>query len=341
MTTMQCRRETHRSGGRPSAIDHALALIASVVVTVTLTACGLDAEDERRSKPQGTVGLPGLEGVRSGEVEATLNVYGPARKEALRLRVGGTFLKAGQGTVPLIDMIAEADGESQGEEVDFMTALLVGPERAVLTYGGETYETSPKTFGLLESSFNQALGGGGAGDMTACLRVLSEVRAPQILKGPTERHRSTMIDGTKITSSEGKLGVAGVLETLQGLSRDAGCGAQLRAAGTLEAVLKEVEDRLRHGVKEARTSIAVDEAGLLREFSAHLVLETKHREASEVEFLFRLSQVNEVSELLPCWGERPLDALFRKLGFDPLEGFEAGEAEGLVGLLEGIYGIAA
>ncbi len=53
--------------------------------------------------------------------------------------------------------------------------------------------------------------------------------------------------------------------------------------------------------------------------------------------LRRVSRVNEVTELPPCTGEKPISALFHGLGFDPLRAIEAG-APGLGGLLKGIDG---
>jgi hypothetical protein len=314
--------------------------LAGLAAAVLLAACGQGGSgDENAEASQREGGSTVFEGLNSGELEVTLDVYRRGEGEGINTRILGTFLKADEG-IPLVDMAASARGELNGKEVDYFGALLVGPRRAVLTHEGETYETDVDTFELLKASFEDALWGGSAADVAACLEAVEEIELAQIAGRPTDRGRRTALDGTPLTWVSVDLDVAGVSKALRELTEDPGCGAQLQAAGLLPLrKLDGPNGALAGRVKKAEATLATGKDGIVRELAADVIVDPKGDQgAVEVEFVLRLSEVNEVEKLLPCRGENSLDALFAKLGFNPLQAIEADEAEGLLGLLQGISG---
>jgi predicted small secreted protein len=314
------------------------AFVGSLLLAVLLAACGHGAGgDSDEAASRGSIGIPVLDSVRSGELETALNVSEPEKGTALYARVLGTFTGAKGKRMPEVDLGAEARGEVDGDPVDADTALIATHDRAVLTYNGDTFETDRRTFDFLESSFESALGSGGAGDAAACLEAAGRLGLSRIV-GRTKRPiHTTSLDGTPITSTTADLEPSGLAEALRSLVQDQGCGAQLRAAGSLDRVLEGVARDIQHGAREVEGKLSVDRKGILREMSIHLKLGAHGKDEGEAEFAMRLMQVNEIDELPPCHGERTLAALIRELGFNPLEPIEAGTGEGLLGLLEGIF----
>ena len=278
-------------------------------------------------------------GAESGELEATLAINDRSGEdEGIRMRLIGTFLGDDEGSLPLVDMGAEAQGVLNGEEVDYSGALLVDSERAVVTHGGETYETDDDAFELLESSFEEALGSGGMGDLTACQRAMEGIDLGRLADNVRAEGRSTTLDGTPVSRVSADLDVVAAIDALVELTEDPGCGPQLEALAPVPlGELRQARSSFERGVKGARVVLAVDKDGILRELTANVILKPKSGEGVvEAEAVFRLNRVNEITELLPCTGERPLAALFEKLGFDPLKALEAGGGEALTRLLEGI-----
>lgn len=278
--------------------------------------------------------IPGLKGVKSGEIEAAISVHGPGVGGQLYMRVLGMFLGAGEGKLPRVDVAAEATGRWKGEKVDFYTALITGPHRAAVTSEGKVYEMTPETFDPIRASFERALGDGSAGDAYACLEAATRIDTGRITGATMDRNPDFAADDGKGAYVATKLDPVALSAALTALTVDPGCRAQLNAAASLRNALENVAHVLATEVKEAEIQTFVDTNGLLREMRIQAVLDGKGK--TEAEFVYSVSDVNEVDELPPCTGEKPIEALFRKLGFDPLQAIEAGEP-GLVGLLKGIY----
>jgi len=312
---------------------------AVLVIAITVASCGgKAAEDRSDGGSRQEVDIPFLDRVRSGEIEATLRFYDPGTEDHLDMRLIGTFLGAGGESLPLVDFGAEASGVMGAETVDVNTALIATRDRAVLTYDGDTFETDRHTFEALEASFGGALGRGGPSDVAACLEAAGQIEFARIASQDTPPAESKMVDGTPVRVTSIDLRGLALASVLRRLREDPGCGDQLRAAGSMTRVLEEVEDALESEVGEVEATLALDGKGRMRELSVHVALHSHRKSGAEADLLIRLMQVNEITELPPCHGERPLSALIRKLGFNPLESIEKERAAGLIGLLEGIYG---
>ena len=311
---------------------------ALLAIATACASCGGGAEEAGGDRLRRPLAIPVLDQVRSGELELTLSFENPEDQERLDMRLLGTFLGAGGEGLPLVDFAAEANGTNRGEEVDFDTALIATRDRAVLTYDGETYETDRRAFEALEETFGSALGRGGAGDIAACLEAAGRIEVDRLTTRVIPPAWSRMFDETAVRTTKADLRGGALAGALRQLREDPGCGAQLRAAGSLARLLREVEEGLRREGREAEGTLAVDKTGTMRELSAHVVLQSHQEGRREAALQIRLMRVNEITELPPCHGERPLAALFHRLGFNPLAPIESDRADGLIGLLEGMYG---
>lgn len=281
--------------------------------------------------------IPGLEGVKSGEIEASLSMHSLSGGNQLYMRLLGSFLGAGEGELPRVDGGAEASGQWNGKKVDFYTALITGPHRAALTDEGKVYEMTPKTYDPVRTSFEGALGDGAPADPYACLEAAAGIDISRIAGRTTKRDSNAAADDkTKVTTVTTELKPSTLGAALRQLTEDPGCGAQLRVAGSLRKVLAGITQEFEAGMKEAEVETFVDKSGLLRELRAKAVLDPDGKGETEAEFVYSVSHVNEITELPPCTGEKPIEALFHKLGVNPLQAIEAGQP-GLVGLLKGIY----
>ncbi|MGN6558329.1 MAG: hypothetical protein ACTHLH_10010 [Solirubrobacterales bacterium] len=318
-----------------------MLLIAGLGLVALLGGCG-SASDGEGAKAASEAGwVPGLEGVKSGEIEASLTMHSSSGGNQLYARLLGSFLGAGEGKLPRVDGGVEANGQMNGEKIDFYTALITGPHRAALTSEGKVYEMTPKTFDPVRSSFERALGDGSAADPYACLEAAAGIDLSRIAGKTTERDpNGSADDKTKVTTVTTELKPSSLGAALRELTEDPGCGAQLRIAGPLRKALEGVAEMFEDGMKEAEVETFIDRTGLLRELRAKAVLDSGGKRETEAEFVYSISNVNEIDELPPCTGEKPIEVLFHKLGSNPLQAIEAG-APGLAGLLEGIYQQAA
>jgi len=312
-------------------------LLAGLGLAGLLVGCGGTSGEGNADTAREAAWIPGLEGVKSGEIEAAISMHGPGAGGQLYMRVLGMFLGAGEGKLPRVDTAAEATGGWKGKKVDFYTALITGPHRAAITSEGKVYEMTPGTFDPIGSSFERALGDGTPADPYACLEAAAGIDIGRIAGRTIERAPSATvgdeIKGVRVTTElkPSTLGAA-----FRELGEDPGCGAQLRMAGSLWGELGKIAEAFETGMKEAEVKTLVDKSGLLRELWVKALLDSKGKGKTEAEFVYRVSKVNEIEELPPCTGEKPIEAFFRELGFNPLQAIEAGEP-GLVGLLKGIY----
>lgn len=252
------------------------------------------------------------------------------------MRVLTMFLGAGEGKLARVDGNAEAFGRANGEKVKMSTALITGLHRAAITYQGNIYEMGPKTFDPIESSFEQAVGGGTAADPYACLEAVSGIDISRLAGRVTDRVTTSggqEIKGVYVTTV---LKPSALQVAFHELTEAPACSAQLRMAGSLWGQLDRMAEEFEARMEEAEVRTFVDKSGLLREIWVKALLGSKGDGRTEAEFAYSLSHVNEVDELPPCTGEKPISALFRKLGFNPLKAIEAG-SPGLAGLLKGIY----
>lgn len=314
-------------------------IVGGLLFAVAIAACGREATTEpgaSTAAPRNPA-LPGLERVKSGELETILSFDGRGLRRDLYMRVLGPFIGAGAGAIPQVDLAVEARGDMGNQPIDLNTALIATNDRAVLTYAGNTYETDRPTFDLLQASFQRALGDGSPADLAACLEAAARILPQRLWDGSSPSVSGTAIDGTAVETTSAHLATADLVQGLGRLQRDPGCGAQLRVAGMPGALLAEIEMALRQGSKSAVAELAVGKDGILRELSVHVALGSGQNVGS-AEYSLRLGRVNDIAALPPCHGEQSLSALWDKLGFDPLKSLEDGEAEGFIGLLDGVFG---
>ncbi|HWN73730.1 MAG TPA: hypothetical protein VNN15_07990 [Solirubrobacterales bacterium] len=308
-------------------------LLAGLGLAGLIAGCGSTSSGEDANAGW----IPGLEGVKSGEIEAALSLRGPGEGDQLYMRVLAMFLGAGEGNLPRVDGSAEATGQVGGEKVDFYTALITGSHRAAVTYEKDVYEMGPKTFDVIGSSFERALDDGTAADPYACLEAATRIDLSRIAGKATERDSSAAADDkTKVVHVTTELKPATLSAALRELTEDPGCGAQLKAAGPLQGQLEAITTEFENNMEEGSVETFVSKDGLLRELRAKAVVDLNGKGKTEAEFVYSVSHVNEIDELPPCTGEKQIEALFHKLGYNPLQAIEAG-APGLAGLLKGIY----
>ena len=319
-----------------------LALFATLAaLSVVFAACG-GGSDSSSEDPQKVVEEASLEGVKSGELDLSLHANAEGKEGGeIDVNLSGPFEAGTEGELPQLEMTAEAEGSAQGEEIDFEGKLTLLTDRAFVEYEGTPYEVDPTSFGFLKSAFEQAQQQGGSeADVTACQKAAEGIKFSQFVQN-LENEGSEDIDGTSTTKVSGDLKVSGAIGALIQLTEDPACSAQLEAAGPLPLdELEEAKDELTKAITKSHVEIAVGDDQIVRKFAAELTIEPPGAkgEKIELEFELELSGVNEQQSFSKPSNAKPLEALFKKLGVNPLELLEAGSSGGLGGLLEGITG---
>ncbi len=322
-------------------------VVVAAALALSLAGCGGEDEEGRSAAPapvakgpQELVESAGFDGVESGELEVTLEIDDQVEEEEINMRILGPFMEADGEGLPQLDLALEAHGPLNGKQIDFDAGVAWLAERTVVFYEDETYEPTQGQFEALRDGFEEIREEDSPGDATACAEAAEGVEVDRFVDGFADEGRSTEIDGTPVTRVSGKLDVSGAIGVLIELSKDPGCGPQLEAVGLpSRGVLRVARPFLARTLKDARVEFAVGKDGVLRNFSFHATAKPKQgkrRGEIEIDGGLRLAQVNEVDDLPFPEARKPLDALFKRLGFNPVEGLEAGDSEGLVDLLEAL-----
>jgi hypothetical protein len=320
-----------------------LALFATLAALASiLAACGGGGSDNSGEDPQKVVENASLEGVKSGEFDMSLhvNAEGDESGEA-DVSLSGPFEAGAKGELPQAEVSIEAEGNAEGEELAFDGGLTLLTDRAFVEYEGTPYEVDPTTFGFLKSALEQAQQQEGSeADVTACQKAAEGIKFSQFAEN-LENEGSEDVDGTSTTVVSGDLDVEGAVDALIKLTEDPACSAQLEAAGPLPiGELEEAKSELSKAIKKSHVEIAVGDDDIVRKFAIELTIEPPHAkgEKVELEMEITLSGVNEEQSFEEPANAKPLEALFKQLGVNPLELLEAGGSQGLGGLLEGIMG---
>lgn len=320
-----------------------LALFATLAALASiLAACGGGGSDNSGEDPQKVVEEASLEGVKSGEFDMSLHVSaeGDEGGEA-DVSLSGPFEAGGKGELPQAEVSIEAEGNAEGEELAFDGGLTLLTDRAFVEYEGTPYEVDPTTFGFLKSALEQAQQQEGSeADVTACQKAAEGIKFSQFADN-LENEGSEDVDGTSTTMVSGDLNVEGAVDALIKLTEDPACSAQLEAAGPLPiGELEEAKGELSKAIKKSHVEIAVGDDDIVRKFAIELTVEPPQAkgEKVELEMEITLSGVNEEQSFEEPANAKPLEALFKQLGVNPLELLEAGSSQGLGGLLEGIMG---
>jgi hypothetical protein len=321
-----------------------LALFATLAAMASVfAACGGGDDDNSGEDPQKVVETASLEGVKSGEFDMSLHVNAEGDEGGeVDVALSGPFEVGAKGELPQAEVSIEADGSAQDEDINFDGGLTLLTDRAFIEYEGTPYEVDPTTFGFLKSAFEQAQQQEGSeADVTACQEAAEGIKFSQFADN-LEDEGSEDIDGTSTTKVSGDLNVDGAIDALIQLTEDPACSSQLEAAGPLPiGELEEAKGELTKAIKKSHVEIAVGDDDIVRKFAMELTVEPPDAkgEKVELEMDLTLSGVNEEQSFEKPSNTKPLEALFKQLGVNPLELLEgAGSSEGLGGLLEGLMG---
>lgn len=326
-----------------------LALLAACFATAALfSACG-GSSGGSDEDPQKVVEDASLEGVKSGDVDLSLQVKSEGEEGGdVEVKLSGPFEAGAKGELPQLAMSAEASGTAEGEDLDFEGGLTVLTDRAFIEYKGSNYEIDPTTFSFVKSAVEQAQQqeGSESGDITACQKAAEGIKFSQFAD-ELVNEGSVDVDGTQTTKVSGDVNVEGAIDALIQLTENPACKAQLAAAGPLPIdELEEAKGELSKAVKQAHIDLYVGDDNIVRKVAAELTIqppgsakEKVGRELgkTEVDLELTLSGVNEEQSFSAPSGAQPLEKLFQELDINPLELGEALEG-GLGGLMDGIGG---
>jgi hypothetical protein len=317
-----------------------IALLASIAaLALAFAACGGGGSDE---DPQAVIEEATLKGVESGNLDVKLSVKSSGEKSGdLKVSLSGPFQGGAKESLPQLAMKAKAEGEINGEPVNFEGGLTLLSDRAFVNYKGSEYEVDPTTFGFVKSGFEQAQQGGGkeGSEVTACQQAAAGLKVGDFVDN-LKSEGGADVEGTSTTKVSGDLSTSGALDAVIALSENSACAAQLEAAGPLPlSELKSAKGELSQAIKKAHADIYVGDDHIIRKAAIEFTVETGG-EAVEIEIELTLGEVNEEQEISAPANAKPLEGLFKELGVNPielLEGLNGGEA-GLGNLLEGLSG---
>ena len=185
-------------------------------------------------------------------------------------------------------------------------------------------------------------------DVTACQDAVSKLRVDDFVDNLTNEG-TTDVGGANTTHVSGDLNVGGAIDAFVGLAEDPACASQLGAAGPLpsEAELRQAQGQVESVLKTAQVDIYVGDDDIVRRVSAELTIEPPRGEGDGTEsvtltFDLTIEGVNEEQTIEAPESAKPLNALFAKLGVNPIELLDAAQggpgAPGLGDLLGGLGG---
>lgn len=320
-------------------------LTACVAMASVFAACGGSDDSSTGSSgedPQTVLEDAGLEGVKSGDLDLSLNVTAEGDEGGdVEVSLSGPFEAGAKGELPQLEMSAEASGSAGGENLDFEGGLTVLTDRAFIDYRGTDYEVDPTTFGFVKSALEQAMQQEGAesGDITACQKAAEGIKFSQFAEQLVNED-SADVDGTATTKVSGDVDVSGGIDALIQLTEDPACSSQLEAAGPLPlGELEEAKGELSKAVKNAHIDLYVGDDNIVRKMAVELTIQPPEAadEKVELELEMTLSGVNEEQSFSSPSDAKPLEALFKEAGINPLELGEALEG-GIGGLLDSVGG---
>jgi len=319
-----------------------LAALAAI-----LGACGGGGGDSSED-PQKVIESATFEGIESGELDISLNVSSKGDKGGeLKAELSGPFQTTGKESLPELALAIKANGEAEGEKIDFEGGLTVLGDRAFIAYSGKNYEVDPTTFGFIKSGFEEVEQEGakesGGGETTDCQKAAESLNLGEFIDN-LENEGSEDIDGVGTTKLSGDLNPKSAIEAIIKLTENSACSSELEATGAVPLdELKEQQSELPETIKKAHVTVNIGEDDHIpRKIAGEMTIEPKGTdEPAEVEFEFTLSKVNEKQTIKAPAGAKPIGKLFEKLGVNPFELFgllEGGGSGSLGSLLEGIVG---
>jgi hypothetical protein len=322
-----------------------LALLAVLTAIASVfAACGGSNDDSGSSDedPQQVLEDASLEGVKSGNLDLSLHVKSEGKEAGdVEVEISGPFEAGVKGEFPQLEMSAAATGSAQGEDLDFEGGLTMLSDRAFVDYEGTNYEIDPTSFGYLKSFLERSTQqeGSESADVTACQKAAEGIKFSQFADQLTNEGGAD-VDGTSTTKLSGDLDVSGGIDALIQLTEDPACSSQLEAVGQLPLdELEEAKGELSKAVKNAHIELFVGDDDIVRKVAAELTVQPPEAgdEKFELELEMTLSGVNEEQSFSAPSKAKPLEALFKDTGIEPLSLIEEAE-EGIGGLLEGLGG---
>ncbi|HEX4464776.1 MAG TPA: hypothetical protein VH042_09085 [Solirubrobacterales bacterium] len=322
-------------------------LAAFAALAALLSACGGGGGGSSED-PQQVIENATFEGVESGTVDLTMNVKSTGEHGGnLKVDLTGPFQSTGKESLPELALAAKANGEANGEKVNFEGGLTVLGDRAYVGFKGKEYEVEPTIFGMVKSGFEEAEQEGEheskGGEATACQKAATSLHLEEFVDN-LENEGGEEVDGVKTVKLSGDLDPKRGVDTIIKLLETPACTSELEAAGSFPlAELKKQKGEFTNAVKKAHVQVYVGEDDhIVRKVAADLTVEPPGSgEKSEVEFDFTLGEVNEPQTIKAPANAEPLQNLFGELGINPLEllgMMQGGGGDDLGGLLEGITG---
>ena len=324
-------------------------LAAFAALAALLSACG-GGGGGSSDDPQQVIEQATFEGVESGTVDLTLNVHSEGKNGGeVKVDLSGPFQSTGKKSIPELALALKANGEADGEDIDFDGGITVLGDRAFIGYKGKQYEVDPTTFGFVKSGFEEAEQEGekesSGGEATACQKAATSMNLEQFVDN-LKNEGGEEVEGVKTTKLSGDLDPKGAVDAIIKLAETPACSSELKAAGPLPLdELKSQQGELTDAIKTAHVEVFVGEDDhIVRRVDADLKVEPKGSgEKAEVEFDFTLGKVNEKQTIAAPPKAEPLENLFGELGIDPgrlLGLMQGGGGEDLGSLLEEITGDA-
>jgi hypothetical protein len=315
---------------------YALAtVVALVAIGAGLAACG-GGSGKSDESPQSVLDEATLQGIESGNIDLSLGVKAQGAEGGhLDVSLSGPFQGEGKGSLPQLDLTAQAKGSLNGKDVNFEGGVVLLPNVAYVNYEGIEYEVDPTTFSFVESALKQAQreGGGetGSAGVAACQEEFGKLKVADFLENGTNEG-SADVGGTSTTKVSGDLDVSGAIDSVLEVVESQACRAQLAAAGPLpsSAEIEKAEDEVNSSVKSAHVDLYVGDDNIVRQISAQLKIEPENGgsgpKSLEIDLDLKLTGVNEEQTISAPHSAKPLSQLFLKLHVNPIE---------LLGLLQG------
>ncbi|MBS1891194.1 MAG: hypothetical protein JST59_07870, partial [Actinobacteria bacterium] len=307
-------------------------LAAFAALAALLSACGGGGGGSSED-PQKVIEQATFEGVESGNVNLTMNVKAEGENGGnMKIDLSGPFQSTGKESLPELAMELKANGEAQGEKVNFEGGLTVLGDRAYVGFDGKNYEVDPTTFGFIKSGFEEADQEGekesAGGQRTACQKAATSMNLEEFVDN-LENEGGEEVEGVKTTKLSGDLEPKGAIDAIIRLAETPACSGQLEAAGPFPLEeLKKLKGEITGAIKKAHADIYVGEDDhIVRKVTADLTVEPPNSdEKAEIEFDLSLGGVNEQQTIKAPANAEPLEKLFGQLGVNPLE---------LLGMMQG------
>lgn len=324
-----------------------LLLAAFAALAAVLSACGGGGGGSSED-PQKVIESATFEGIESGEIALSANVDTKgANGGNVKVDLSGPFQSTGKASLPELALAIKANGDAEGENINFDGGLTVLGDRAFIAYEGTNYEVDPTTFGFIKAGFEEAEQEGGkesgGGDASACQQAAESLDLGEFIDN-LENEGSEDVAGVGTTKLSGDLNPKHAVEAIIKLAENSACSSELDATGALPLdELKAEQSELTDAIKKSHITVNIGEDDHIpRKVDATMTIEPKGTgEPVEVEVEFTLSKVNEQQTIKGPAGAEPIEKLFDKLGINPLKLLgllEGGGSGGLGGLLEGIGG---